>query len=410
MNLTNTQEQTQNAALKLRHRNASAWKAIFFISIMIGIISLTTLLFTVINKSFGYVVEEYKVQPVDVSSKPLDKMTQEELITTLRSNMTPNRFNTLDKEKPMRERSVRDLRGLIIQRILQPKTLATFSLFESIVQKEKISSLVADKYPGAVLRFHNWINIDFLTNTMSSQAMFSGIRTAFFGSLFIILITISFAFPVGIGAAIYLEEYANKRLWINRVIQTNIDNLAGVPSIVYGILGLAIFVRILEPFTSGEIFGVTSNNGRTILSAGLTMGLLILPVLIINAQEAIRAVPNSLRQASYGLGATQWETIWYHVLPYGLPGILTGTILAISRAMGETAPLIVIGALTFIDKDPTGLFSHFTALPIQIYNWTQRPQDEFRNIAAAAIIVLLIMLLSINSAAILLRNRFSKRY
>jgi phosphate transport system permease protein len=139
------------------------------------------------------------------------------------------------------------------------------------------------------------------------------------------------------------------------------------------------------------------------------MALLILPILIINAQEAIRAVPNSIRQAAYGLGATKWQTVWYHVLPYAMPGILTGTILAVSRAIGETAPLIVVGASTFIVSDPTGLFSNFTALPIQIYNWTTRPQDAFRNIAAAAILVLLISLLSLNAVAILLRNRFSKR-
>ena len=225
----------------------------------------------------------------------------------------------------------------------------------------------------------------------------------------IILITILFAFLIGVGAAIYLEEYADRRYWFNRIIQTNIENLAGVPSIVYGILGLAIFVRALSGLTSGAWFGTPTDNGRTILSAGLTMGLLILPILIINAQEAVRAVPNSLRQAAYGLGATQWQTIWHHVLPNALPGILTGAILAVSRAIGETAPLILVGASTMLTSDPNGPFSYFTALPIQIYNWTTRPQSEFRNIAAAAILVLLITLLSLNAVAILFRNHFSKR-
>jgi phosphate transport system permease protein len=177
-------------------------------------------------------------------------------------------------------------------------------------------------------------------------------------------------------------------------------------------LGLAIFVRLLEPLTSGAMLGVTDPtvaNGRTILSAGLTLALLILPLLIINSQEAIRAVPRSLRQASYGLGATQWQTIWHHVLPSALPGILTGNILAISRAIGETAPLVVIGASTYIVMDPNGPFSKFTTLPIQIYQWTSRPQAEFRNIAAAAIIVLLVMLLTLNAAAVLLRNRYTRR-
>jgi phosphate transport system permease protein len=214
-----------------------------------------------------------------------------------------------------------------------------------------------------------------------------------------------------VGAAIYLEEYAADN-WLSRIIQTNINNLAGVPSIIYGIVGLAIFVRTLEPLTSGETFGLvdaTTANGRTVLSAGLTLGLLVLPIIIINAQEAIRAVPRSLRNASFGVGATKWQTVWSHVLPNAIPGILTGTILAVSRAIGETAPLVVVGASTAISFDPNSPFSKFTTLPIQIYQWTSRPQDEFRSIAAAAILVLLILLLSLNASAVLLRNRFSRR-
>jgi len=229
--------------------------------------------------------------------------------------------------------------------------------------------------------------------------------------LWTILFTLLLAFPLGVGAAIYLEEYATDNR-LNRLIRTNINNLAGVPSIVYGILGLAIFVRTLEPLTSGELFGLvdpTTANGRTVLAAGLTLGLLVLPIIIINAQEAIRAVPQSLRKASYGLGATKWQTIWSHVLPNAMPGILTGTILAISRAIGETAPLVVVGASTAISFDPASPFSKFTTLPIQIYQWTSRPQDEFRSLAAAAILVLLVILLGLNASAILLRNRFSRR-
>jgi phosphate transport system permease protein len=172
---------------------------------------------------------------------------------------------------------------------------------------------------------------------------------------------------------------------------------------------LAIFVRALSFFTSGQVFGLEGGNGRTLLSAGLTMGLLVLPLIIINTQEALRSVPLSLKQASYGLGATRWQTIWYHVLPYAMPGILTGTILAISRAIGETAPLIIVGAATLITKDPSGPFSQFTVLPIQIYNWITRPQQAYHHLAAASILVLLISLLSINAVAILLRNRYSRR-
>jgi phosphate transport system permease protein len=220
-----------------------------------------------------------------------------------------------------------------------------------------------------------------------------------------------FAVPVGVGAAIYLVEYA-KRSRMNDFIQTNINNLAGVPSIIYGMLGLAIFVRVLEPFTSGAIFtdGVPpSEDGRTIIAAGLTLGLLTLPVVIISAQEALKAVPDSLRQAGLALGATRWQTVRSQIIPVALPGILTGTILAVARAIGETAPLILVGAASFITTDPTGPFSKFTALPIQIFQWTSYPQQEFHNIAAAASAALLVLLLTLNAVAVILRNRYSRR-
>ena len=214
-----------------------------------------------------------------------------------------------------------------------------------------------------------------------------------------IVIVLVFSFPVGVSAAIYLEEYALKERWYNRIIEVNIYNLAGVPSIIYGLLGLAVFVRGLETIT----------RGRTIISAGLTLSLLILPIIIINSREAIRAVPGSLRESSYGLGATKWQTIRHHVLPASFDRILTGTILAISRAVGETAPVVVVGASTFITVDPSSLFSQFTTLPIQIYQWSARPQSQFRNIAAAAIIMLLVLMLSINAAAIIMRSRISRQ-
>jgi phosphate transport system permease protein len=199
---------------------------------------------------------------------------------------------------------------------------------------------------------------------------------------------------------------------MNDLIQTNINNLAGVPSIIYGMLGLAVLVRVFEPFTSGAIFttGVPpSENGRTVLAAAITLGLLTLPVVIISAQEALRAVPDSLRQAGMALGATRWQTVRSQILPVALPGVLTGTILAVARAIGETAPLILVGAASFITVDPTSPFSKFTALPIQIFQWTSYPQQEFRNIAAAAIIALLLLLLTLNAVAVILRNRYSRR-
>jgi|GEM_PF-77271 len=419
-----------------------------------------------------------------------------------------------------------------------------------------------------IVRYHSWIDGRFLQDPMSSVPAQAGIRTAFIGSIIMMVIVIIVSLPVGVAAAIYLEEYAKDNFlakvpravesalknvpmpgWfrgfivglfdLNKLIETNVRNLAGVPSIIYGLLGLAIFVRALAPFTSGVAFGVNvippptsrvvnlitepesyeleielddnyqitsyagpdfmtqseaqrvvnlfrrlgtpsiSNTGnlslertgqeiadlfdirilrsipdnadplnyervaagyleisalpmtveqfedlsqqlrritgftvagRTILSAALTLALLILPVIIINSQEALRSVPNALREASFGLGATKWQTIWRTTLPSAIPGIMTGTILAVSRAVGETAPLIVVGASTFLLTDPTGPFSQFTVLPIQIYQWTSRPQGQFQFIAAAAIIILLSMVLILNAVAIVIRNRFTTRY
>ena len=230
------------------------------------------------------------------------------------------------------------------------------------------------------------LSIDFIRNYPSRLPARAGIRSAILGSLWMMGLVAAMSFPLGVGAAIYLEEYA-PRNWVTRLLQTNIANLAGVPSIVYGILGLAVFVRFFA-------------FGRSILAGAATLALLILPVVIISAQEAIRAVPGSLREASYGLGATRWQTIRHQVLPVAMPGIMTGTILALSRAIGETAPLIMIGALTFIAFSPTSPMDPFTVLPIQIFNWTAQPQAAFHELAAGAIVVLLLALLLMNTAAI----------
>jgi phosphate transport system permease protein len=393
-----------------RYRNATVWQAIFRLAIMLAIIFLATLLVTTVNKSMGYVVIENKVNPTTLSDRPLDELNSMELAAILRSSLSKNRIRVLENAGTLEDQQVDALLQIVESEIVQPRVVDSYFWIPSLLNREQIFADAAMNYPDGVVEFRYWLNMDFIRNSTASVPELAGVRSALLGSLQLILITIVVAFPIGVGAAIYLEEYATGKSWINRVIQTNIDNLAGVPSIIYGILGLAIFVRALEPLTSGAIFGVARGNGRTILSAGLTMSLLILPTIIINAQEAIKAVPDSLRQASYGLGATRWQTIWSHVLPTAMPGILTGTILSISRAIGETAPLIVVGSSTMVTSDPTGPFSSFTALPIQIYNWTTRPQPAFQHIAAAAILVLLIVLLSLNAIAIILRNRLEKRF
>ncbi len=239
------------------------------------------------------------------------------------------------------------------------------------------------------------VSWDFLNSFPSRHADQAGIKAALLGSIYVVGLAGVLAFTLGVGAAIYLEEYA-ARSWFARIIQVNIANLAGVPSIVYGILGLEIFVRIMMM-------------GKSVLAGGLTLALLVLPIVIIAAQEAIRAVPPSLREGGFALGATRWQVIRTLVLPYAFPGILTGVILAVSRAVGETAPLIVMGALTFVPFAPDGPLSPFTVLPIQIFNWVSRPQEDFHTAAAAGIIVLLVVLLTMNALAVFLRNKFQKR-
>jgi len=401
--------------IQARHRTGLIWMILFQLSTIAGIIALVTLLLTIINQSSGIVVYEAKVEPATlaVDGVSLEEQTKEQLMGVLRANLSEGAYNKIDRDTPFDEQSRDDVYNLVVERIVKYKVVESWLLWDSLTKRNEIDRIIAADYPNNLVRFNIWFNWNFLTSKQSSDPVIAGVRSATLGSLWTILITILFAFPIGVMAAIYLEEYATTDNWINRLIQTNINNLAGVPSIIYGILGLAIFVRALEVFTSGALFGLTdptTANGRTIMSAGLTLAILVLPLIIINSQEAIRAVPNSLRNASYGIGATKWQTVWSHVLPNAIPGILTGTILAISRAIGETAPLVVVGASTVILLDPDGPFSKFTTLPIQIYQWTTRPQDEFRFIAAAAILTLLILLLSLNATAVLLRNRFSRRY
>ncbi|MEA2402085.1 MAG: phosphate transport system permease protein [Thermoleophilaceae bacterium] len=245
------------------------------------------------------------------------------------------------------------------------------------------------------------LNFHFINSFTSISADKAGAQAAIWGTIWLMGICAVFIVPVGVATAIYLEEYADNDRWYNRLIEVNIQNLAAVPSVVYGILGLAFLVR-------GPL-----SLGNTVLAGGLTLGLLVLPVVIISAREAIRAVPSSIREGSMALGATQWQTIWRQVLPASIPGVATGVILALSRAIGETAPLIVVGAATVIAFNPDGLNSQFTALPIQIFDWINRASNDVNNykpLAAAAILLLMIMLLAMNSIAIWLRNRYEQKW
>jgi phosphate transport system permease protein len=265
------------------------------------------------------------------------------------------------------------------------------SLATLIIALAALGALVYDIFADGASR----LSLSFLMNTGSRNAEEAGVYHALMGSIWVIALTGLLALPIGVAAAIYLEEYGT-RSRLARFIELNIANLAAVPSIIYGLLGLGLFVRLM-------------GMGQSVLAGSATLALLALPVVILSTREALRTVPNSIREGSYALGATKWQTIWNQVLPMALPGVLTGLILALSRAIGETAPLITIGALTYIPFAPDSVWSKFTVLPIQIFNWVSRPQAEFKANAAAGILVLLALLLSMNAFAIIVRDRYQRR-
>ena len=577
--------------LEARHRRGRIGRLFNVLSIAVAGLALIALFFNIANQAFGTIGVVNTIDPATLTDgRSLNKLSNAELATILAervggrlrviirdtiSQVEANLFTKVSVAEIVADPDVdpaiagellkniskeqqaalladyadrSTLRNLVLEQVVEQQVIASFPLVDALFNFESLTAEIEGPILEAyrkredhadaqveIIRFHSWLDSDFLTTPMSSTPALAGVRTALIGSLGLMAVVVLASLPIGVGAAIYLEEYAQQG-FISRLIETNVRNLAGVPSIIYGMLGLAIFVRALAPFTSGMIFhtnveaptvasvveriapafndeiyldgGVIrsqsdvvaaptaqrivaaflrfgtpsltmhgnssvrelsdslaealdivvetvevradetqdlerrgqryrfelpaaapissetyaqlmaslarinsfSPNGRTLISAGLTLALLILPIIIINAQEAIRAVPFTIREASFGLGATRWQTIWKQVLPAALPGIMTGTILSVSRAVGETAPLIVVGAATFLVTDPSSPFSQFTALPIQIYQWTARPQDQFADIAAAAIIVLLALMLTLNAAAIILRNRYSIRF
>jgi phosphate transport system permease protein len=278
-----------------------------------------------------------------------------------------------------------------IVRHLGDRLLAGFGILATLLGLVTLGALLFDVFRDGFGRL-SW---QFLTSFPSRRASDAGIYAALIGSLYVIALTAVIAIPVGIAAALYLEEYANRRGRVARLIVINIANLAGVPSIIYGLLGLGLFVRWMRM-------------GPSVLAGASTLALLVLPVVILATREALRAVPGTLREGSYALGATKWQTTWHQVLPAAFPSILTGLILALSRAIGETAPLITIGALTYVPFAPNSIWSPFTVLPIQVFNWVSRPQAAFAENAAAGIIVLLAVLLIMNGTAIALRDRLQK--
>ena len=445
-------EERYHQKLRTRQRRGTVARSFFLAANIIALVALLALLLHIVNQAFGLVIIRNTVEPATLADRPLEELNESELLNIFVTNAegrlrvairdtlsqvpeadfttTPLSSVLAGRVYPpeMAGATVNDLsieqqvavlaenldqpqiHDLVVTSIVRPLVIKSWHLLPSIFDRASIEAEAARDYPQDTLRFHAWVNWDFISSSVSSSATTAGLRTALLGTFYIMLVTAVFGLPIAVGAAVYLEEYATGKHWLERVIEINIRNLAAIPSVIYGMLGLAVFVRALGHLTSGAFLGVTDTNGRTVLSAGLTLALLIMPVLIVNAQEAIRAVPRTVREASFGLGATRWQTVSRQVLPAAFPGILTGVILSLSRAVGETAPLLVVGASTFIGVDPNGFFSKFTVVPIQIYQWTSRPEPEFKNVAAAAILVLLAVMVLMNLAAILLRNRTSVRY
>lgn len=431
-------------SVQMRHARGNRMRLFYGASLIFALLALLALLYNITNQAFGLVAQEFEIKPNEAAAvingegAVYEDLTADDFVSllvefaprrmlvlvrdTLR-DVPENEFTraplseAIDGEVPeeWQELTITDLETeqqaellrlnlsrevldeLVVEEVLQIQVRDSWLLVESIFNRTMIENEVEENYPEAEIVWRSWVSLEFITSSLRQVPAETGILPSLLGSIWIMLIVGVVSFPLGVGAAIYLEEYANDA-WYNRIIETNIRNLAGVPSIIYGLLGLAIFVRVLE--------GIT--NGRTILSAGLTLALLILPIIIISSQEALKAVPNTIREASYGLGATRWQTISRQVLPNAIPGIMTGTILALSRAVGETAPLVVVGAAAFISVNPDGPLSAFSAVPILIYNWVSQPDPQYQNAAAAAIIVLLALLLTMNSVAIFIRNRAQK--
>jgi phosphate transport system permease protein len=267
-----------------------------------------------------------------------------------------------------------------------------FLIFSLVIGFATLAALLLQVF----LEGYKWVDLVLFFEAPSADPQIAGAEPAILATIYLGILLLAFTVPLGVGTAIYLEEYADRERWYNRLLEVNIQNLAAVPSIVYGILGLAFLVRGL-------------GLGRVLLAGAMILTLLVLPTVIIAAREAIRGVPDTIRQGAYALGATKWQVVWRQVLPASIPGIATGSILAMSRGLGETAPLLLVGALTYVSFNPT-LMGDFTALPVQIYQWIARPQDEFRTLAAAAILVLLAILLTLNAFAIWIRNRYERRW
>ena len=383
---------SQLSLIRVRHRVGIAWVSMLMAAAAIACVMIAWLLFGIINDAFGYVLVSYEMAP----PTGIEEYDEAALAGLIRTDAGAGIVRRYEQEGALEDLPRPRLREIAETHVFQPSVLDTWSLSESLLRTAHIRGRL-DETEGTALRFRAWIRPSFLTQPLERRPLTTGIRTALLGTVWIVTVSLAIAFPIGVATAVFLTEY-DRGGWFSRFVRSNIETMASIPSIIYGILGLALFVRSLGPITSGAAFGVegTGTVGRTVLSAALTLAILVLPSIVINSRDILERVPRSYREACYAVGASRSAVVVRRVLPAVSGQLITVLFLGISRVIGETAPLLVVGAAAFISVDPQGVFSRFTALPAQVFYWSARPGLEYQRLAAAAIIVLLVLSTTIN--------------
>lgn len=400
-----TIDAAQLRILEVRRRTGLFWTSVVTLVAAIAAVMIVWFVLGIVNDAAGYILVSYQRTPPE-NRASLDR---EARIALLQAEASAGVLRRIESEEPLQTRSAAELDRLLEQFVFQPEVVRTWTLFESVTRHDAILA-AAEEVPSGELRFHSWITPSFLVEPLDRRPLVTGIRTALLGSIWIVALSMVIAFPVGVATALFITEYAQDGRFA-RFVRANVETMASVPSIIYGILGLALFVRTMGSVTSGAAIGLGdgSTAGRTILSAGLTLAVLVLPAIIINARDILEGVPTGYREACFAVGARRSTIVVRRILPSVSGQLVTVLFLAISRVIGETAPLLVVGAAAFITVDPSGIFSRFTSLPTQIFFWSARPQGASGNLAAAAMIVLMVLSIGLNVVFVFIKRTFESR-
>lgn len=398
-------DSAQLRILTIRRRSGLLWTSLVTFAAATATVMVAWFVLGIANDAAGFVLVAYLRQPPANRAE----LTVADRVALLEAEASPGVLRRLESEEPLGDRTSDELDALLDQFVFQSTVVQTWSIVDSVFRRDEIEAIAA-QVPGAELRMHSWVNPSFLVRPLNRRPLQTGIRTALLGSLWIVALSMAIAFPVGVATAVFLTEYATAG-WFTRFVRVNVETMASVPSIIYGILGLALFVRTLGSVTSGAFLGTGDGSaaGRTILSAGLTLAILVLPAIIINVRDILENVPPGYREACYSVGARRSTVVMRRILPSVGGQLVTVLLLGISRVIGETAPLLVIGAAAFITVDPSGIFSRFTSLPTQIFFWTSGLTGANRNLAAAAIVVLIVLSIGLNVVFVLIKRRLENR-